>query len=62
MRTMQSVLEVCGSADNADNAIRREMDYCGRVGLDFIINTVLDENKNMLGVFSGHYIKVHRKE
>lgn len=60
--TMQSVLEVCGSADNADNAIRREMEViAGRVGLDFIINTVLDENKNMLGVFSGHYIKVHRK-
>ena len=32
----------------------------GQVGLDFIINTVLDEHKNILGVFCGHYIEAHR--
>ena len=57
--TIQSVLEVCG---NADNEVRREMEaIAAKAGLDFIVNTVLDENKNILGVFSGHFIKAHRK-
>ena len=56
--TLQPVLEVCG---NADNETRKEMEQiAGQVGLDYIVNTVLDENKNILGVFSGHYIKAHR--
>jgi len=56
---LQPVLEVCG---NADNKTRKEMEtIAGKVGLDFIVNTVMDENKNMLGVFSGHYIDAHRK-
>jgi nickel-dependent lactate racemase len=56
--TLQPVLEVCG---NADNETRREMEkIAGRVGLDYIVNTVLDENRNILGVFCGHYIKAHR--
>jgi len=55
---LQPVLEVCG---NADNETRREMEKIAeQVGLDFIVNTVLDENRNILGVFSGHYIKAHR--
>jgi nickel-dependent lactate racemase len=58
--TIQSVLEVCG---NADNEVRREMEIIAGdiVGLDFIVNTVLDETKNILGVFSGHFIKAHRE-
>ncbi len=57
--TIQNVLEVCG---NADNKVRHEMeDIAGKVGLDFIVNTVLDENKNILGLFCGDYIKAHRK-
>ena len=57
--TLQPVLEVCG---NADNQTRAEMEKtAGQVGLDFIVNTVLDENKNILGVFTGHYIKAHRE-
>lgn len=56
--TMQNVLEVCGEVDNKT---RREMEeIAGRVGLDFIVNTVLDEHRNILGVFCGHYIKAHR--
>jgi nickel-dependent lactate racemase len=57
--TIQPVLEVCG---NADNEVRKEMEVIAGdiVGLDFIVNTVLDENRNMLGVFSGHFIKAHR--
>ena len=54
----QNVLEVCG---NPDNLVRREMEkIAGQVGLDFIINTVLNEHKQMLGVFAGHYVQAHR--
>jgi nickel-dependent lactate racemase len=56
---VQPVLEVIGSRDNKPRA---EMDAIAeKVGLDFIINTVLDEDKNMLGVFAGHFIEAHRK-
>lgn len=53
------VLDVCG---DVDNNIRKEIEsIVAEIGLDFIVNTVLDENKNVVGVFSGHYIKAHRK-
>lgn len=56
--TQQNVLEVCG---NADNRVRREMEkIAGRVGLNFIVNTVLNDQKQMLGVFSGDFIRAHR--
>lgn len=57
--TIQNVLDVCG---NAENDVRHEMeDIAGKVGLDFIVNTVLDENRNILGLFCGNYVKAHRK-
>lgn len=56
--THQRVLDVCGSADNL---VRQEMEkIAGQVGLDFIVNTVLNDQKEMLGVFSGHTIHAHR--
>jgi nickel-dependent lactate racemase len=56
--TQQRVLDVCG---NADNLCRREMEsIAGQVGLDFIVNTVLDVNGGILGVYAGHYIEAHR--
>jgi nickel-dependent lactate racemase len=56
--TKQNVFEVCG---NADNLVRREMEtIAGRVGLNFIVNTVLNDEKQMLGVFSGHFVQAHR--
>jgi nickel-dependent lactate racemase len=56
---VQPVLEVIGSRDNKPRA---EMDAIAeKAGLDFIVNTVLDEDKNMLGVFAGHFIEAHRK-
>ncbi|MDL2232561.1 nickel-dependent lactate racemase [Ruminococcaceae bacterium OttesenSCG-928-L11] len=56
--TIQNVLEACGTTDNA---CRREMEQiAGQVGLDFIVNTVLDEHKNILGLFCGHCIEAHR--
>ena len=55
---VQPVLEVIGTRDNKPRA---EMDaIAGKVGLDFIVNTVMDEDKNMLGVFAGHFIEAHR--
>lgn len=54
----QNVMETCG---NADNQCRREMEWIAeKVGLKFIVNTVMDEEKHLLGVFSGHYIAAHR--
>jgi len=55
---LQPVLEVIGTRDNKTRA---EMDAIAeRVGLDFIVNTVLDEDKNMLSLFAGHYVAAHR--
>ncbi len=55
---VQPVLEVIGTRDNKPRA---EMDAIAeRVGLDFIVNTVMDEDKNMLGVFTGHFVRAHR--
>jgi nickel-dependent lactate racemase len=56
---VQPVLEVIGTRDNRPRA---EMDaIAAKVGLDFIINTVMDEAQNMLGVFAGHFIEAHRQ-
>ena len=55
---VQPVLEVIGTRDNKPRA---EMDAIAeKVGLDFIVNTVMDEDKNMLGVFTGHFVEAHR--
>lgn len=55
---MQPVLDVLGVRDNQ---ARVEMDdIAGKIGLDFIVNTVLDAEQRMVGVFTGHYIEAHR--
>ena len=55
---VQPVLEVIGRRDNRPRA---EMDaIAARAGLDFIVNTVMDEDKNLLGVFAGHFVDAHR--
>lgn len=54
----QNVMETCG---NADNKCRREMELiAAKVGLKFIVNTVMDEHGNVLGVFCGDFIAAHR--
>ncbi|MBN1584495.1 MAG: nickel-dependent lactate racemase [Anaerolineae bacterium] len=54
----QPVMEVLGVRDNK---ARAEMDaVAAKVGLDFIVNTVLDEDKNILGLFAGHFVDAHR--
>ena len=54
---MQPVLEVIGTVDNKP---RREMEaIASRVGLSYIVNTVLDDRHRMLGVFAGHFKDAH---
>lgn len=54
----QPVLEILGVRDNQ---ARAEMDaVAAKAGLDFIVNTVLDEDRNILGLFAGHFIDAHR--
>jgi nickel-dependent lactate racemase len=54
----QPVLEAPG---NLDIPARREMDdIAAKVGLDFIVNTVLDDDGNILAAFAGHFIKAHK--
>ena len=55
----QPVLDILGTCDNVP---RKEMEeIAGRAGLSFIVNTVLDQDRNMQGVFSGHYVEAHRR-
>jgi nickel-dependent lactate racemase len=56
---VQPVLDVLGTRDNRTRA---DMDdVAARVGLDFLVNTVLDEEKHILGLFAGHFIEAHRR-
>jgi nickel-dependent lactate racemase len=56
--TAQPVLEILGVRDNLP---RVEMDdIAAKIGLEFIVNTVLDEEQRMLGVFAGHFVEAHR--
>lgn len=55
----QPVLEVLGVRDTRPRA---EMDAIARrVGLNFIVNTVLDEDGKLLGVFAGDVVEAHRR-
>lgn len=46
---------------NNDNVVRREMEQiAGQVGLDFIVNCVLDQHYNISEVYAGHFIDAHR--
>jgi nickel-dependent lactate racemase len=56
--TRQSVLDVVG---RRDNQARAEMDaIADHIGLDTIVNTVLDDAGHILGVFAGHHVQAHR--
>lgn len=54
----QNVLETCGNVENLFRATMEKL--AEKVGLSFIVNTVLDEEQQLLGVFSGHFIAAHR--
>lgn len=47
---------------NNDNAIRYEINKAGcLVGLDFIINTVLDADQDVIGIYTGDPVKAQQK-
>jgi len=44
------------------NPVREDIEEAASmVGLDYIVNVVLSERKEILGCFSGHFIKAHRE-
>lgn len=54
----QNVLETCGSTENL---FRKTMETLAKkVGLTFIVNTIMDDEKHLLGVFAGDFIEAHR--
>ena len=47
---------------NPDNPMRRNMEeIVGKVGLDFIVNVVLNNRMEVADCFAGHFIKAHRE-
>ena len=45
-----------------DSEMRREMeDFAEKIGLDFIVNTILDREERLVDVVAGHFIAAHRK-
>jgi nickel-dependent lactate racemase len=55
----QPLLEVPGIRNTRT---RFEMDdIAAKVGLDFIVNTVLDDGGKILDVFAGHFIEAHKE-
>lgn len=57
--TVQHVLEVLGTTDNVPRLEIEEV--AARAGLSFIINTVLDEDHSIQGVFAGDFVAAHRR-
>ncbi|MCC2253604.1 lactate racemase domain-containing protein [Ruminococcus sp. CLA-AA-H200] len=49
------------STCDPDNAMRKNMEeIVGKVGLDFIVNVVLNSRMKVAEVFTGHFVKAHR--
>ncbi len=49
------------STCDPDNAMRKNMEMIvGKVGLDFIVNVVLNDDMQITEVFAGHFVKAHR--
>ncbi len=45
-----------------NNLLRRDMEEAaGMVGIDFILNVILDEKKNILHAVAGHYVQAQRE-
>lgn len=57
--TVQHVLEVLGTTDNVPRLEIEEV--AARAGLSFIVNTVLDEEHNIQGIFAGDFVAAHRR-
>ena len=57
--TRYHLFEVFG---NPDNPVRAEMErIVGEVGLDFIVNTTENADREVTGVFAGHFVEAHRE-
>lgn len=55
----QNLIDTCGTLDNP---FRKAMeDLAAKVNLTFIVNTVLDPEKNIIGVVAGDFIQAHWK-
>ncbi len=49
------------STCNPDNAMRKNMEeIVGKVGLDFIVNVVLNDRMEVAEAFAGHFVRAHR--
>ncbi|MBQ8216489.1 MAG: nickel-dependent lactate racemase [Oscillospiraceae bacterium] len=49
------------STCDPDNPMRQDMErIVGKVGLDFIVNVVLNDKMEVADAFAGHFIKAHR--
>ncbi|RCX16895.1 nickel-dependent lactate racemase [Anaerobacterium chartisolvens] len=56
------VMEEAKAGEMVKNPVRRDIDeVVDFVPIDFILNVVLDENKNIIKAVAGHYIKAHRE-
>lgn len=50
------------STCNPDNPMRKNMEHIvGEVGLDFILNVVLNNKMEVADAYAGHFIKAHRE-
>ena len=50
------------STCDPDNPMRKNMEeIVGKVGLDFIVNVVLNDQMEVADAYSGHFIQAHRK-
>lgn len=49
------------STCDPDNAMRKNMEeIVGKVGLDFIVNVILNDQMKVADVFAGHFVQAHR--
>ncbi len=56
------VMEEAKAGEIVKNPVRKDIDEVADfVPIDFILNVVLDEHKNIIKAVAGHYIKAHRE-
>lgn len=49
------------STCDPDNPMRKNMEeIVGKVGLDFVVNVVLNDKMEMAGLYCGHFVQAHR--
>lgn len=55
------VMDEAKAGEMKNNPVRRDIDEAADfVSIDFILNVVLDEHKNVIKAVAGHYIEAHR--